>query len=149
MPSTGRKVRNVARVFRKMWLPLALALAGCSGGSSDSGAAAGSATPFTGNWFIMATLNVNVAGTATFLTDTTKFIVGASGNAVIMETDSECGLNIRVNNNILTYETTCIFTATSGNTSAPCVLTLRAQAPIRGPQGSAVVSTSFGPKTEV
>lgn len=137
------------KVFRNTWLVVALALAGCSGGGSDSGAASGSATPFTGEWFIVATLNVNIAGTATLLTDTTRFVVGASGNAVITETDSECGLKIYLNDNILTYESTCIFTATSGDTSAPCVLTLRAQAQIRGPQGRALVSDSFGPKTEV
>lgn len=134
-------------VRRLFLLPLVAALAGCGGGSSDSGAAAG-ATPFTGTWFLVVTLNVNVGGTATFLTDTSRVVVGAAGNAVVTETDTECSLNVSVNGNIMTYETTCIFTATTGDASAPCTLKLRTRATIRGAQGNARLSSSFGPKTE-
>lgn len=125
-------------------------LAGCGGGSSDSGgAAAGSATPFTGSWHLVATFNVNVGGTATFLTDTSRMVVGAGGDTVVAETDSECSLDVVVNGDVMTYETTCVFTATSEDTTAPCVLTLRTRATIRGAQGNARLSSSFGPDTEV
>lgn len=125
-----------------------MVLAGCGGGSSESGSmATGSATPFTGPWFLVATLNVNVGGTATFLTDTSRVVVGASGNSVITETDSECGLNVVVNGDVMTYETTCVFTAASEDASAPCVLTLRSRARIRGTPGDAQLSGSFGPET--
>lgn len=132
-----------------MCLPaLVLALAGCGGGSSESGGtASGSATPFTGPWFLVATLNVNVGGTATFLTDTSQVVVGASGNSVVTETDSECSLNVVVNGDVMTYETTCVFTATSEDATAPCVLTLRSRANIRGTPGNAQLSGSFGPET--
>lgn len=135
--------------YRYGLLPLALVLAGCSGGNnSNSGAAAGR-TPFTGPWFLVATLNVNVAGAATFLTDTTRIVVGADGNVVITSTDSECSLNIVFNANVITYVTTCLFTATTEDATAPCSLTLRATAIIRGPAGSARASGSFGPRTDV
>jgi hypothetical protein len=147
---------NVEKRLRNIWLlPFALTLASCSGGGTDTGAASGGATPFTGKWYVVATLNVNVGGTATVVTDTTQFIVGAAGNAVLTGTDSQCRLDISVNNNILNYQTTCVFSATSAtgssttSSTAACVLTVRTQAPIRGPQGSAKVSGSFGPKTEV
>ncbi len=132
-----------------MCLPaLMLALAGCGGGSSESGGTAtGSATPFTGPWFLVATLNVNVGGTATFLTDTSRVVVGASGNSVVTQTDSECSLNIVVNGDVMTYETTCVFTATSDDATAPCVLTLRSRAKIRGTPGDGQLSGSFGPET--
>lgn len=97
----------------------------------------------------MATLNVNVGGTATFFTDTSRVVVGAGGNAVVTETDSECSLNVFVNGDVMTYETTCVFTATSGDASAPCVLKLRTRATIRGTPGDAKLSSSFGPRTEV
>lgn len=135
---------------RLLGLPLAAMLAACGGGSSDSGGAAtGGATPFTGPWFLAATLNVNIGGTATFLTDTSRVVVGAGGNAVVTETDSECSLNVAVNGNLMTYETTCVFTAASDDATAPCVLTLRTQATIRGTPGNANLSSSFGPETEV
>lgn len=132
-----------------MCLPaLMLALAGCGGGSSESGGTAtGSATPFTGPWFLVATLNVNVGGTATFLTDTSQVVVGASGNSVVTQTDSECSLNVVVNGDVMTYETTCVFTATSDDATAPCVLTLRSRAKIRGTPGDGQLSGSFGPET--
>lgn len=138
---------QVGKLSRSLRLsPFILLLAACGGGNSESGGAGGS-TPFIGNWFLAATLNVNVGGTATFLTDTTRVVVGASGNAVIANTDSECGLNIHIDNNILIYRTTCVFTAASGDATAPCVLTLETRAAIRGPQGSAQASSSFGPET--
>ncbi len=136
-------------ILRRLWLLLlAAALAGCGGGSSESGGT-GSATPFTGTWFLVATFNVNIGGTATFLTDTTRVVVGADGNAVITGTDSECSLDVFVNGNVMTYETTCVFTATSDDATAPCVLTLRSRAGISGPPGGARLSGSFGPDTEV
>lgn len=137
-------------LFRKLCLlPLAALLASCGGGSSDTGAAGGSGTPFTGPWFLIATINVNVAGTATFFTDTSRVVVGAGGNSVITETDSECSLNVFVNGDVLTYEARCVFTATSEETAAPCVLTIRSRAKIRGTPGDAELSGSFGPNTEV
>lgn len=136
-------------IFSRLWfLPLAAALAGCGGGSSESGGT-GSATPFTGPWFLVATLSVNIGGTATFLTDTTRIVVGADGKAVITGTDSECSLDVFVNGDVMTYETTCIFTATSDDATAPCELTLRTRAGISGSQGNARLSSSFGPDTEV
>lgn len=141
-------MHHFCRRFR--FLPLVAMLAGCGGGSSDSGGgAAAGATPFTGSWHLVATFNVNVGGTATFLTDTSRVVVGAGGNAVVAETDSECSLNVVVNGDVMTYETTCVFTATSEDTTAPCVLTLRTRAAIRGTQGNARLSSSFGPDTEV
>ena len=136
---------------RLRWLPLVLLLASCGGGSSTSGGSGGggSATPFTGSWFLVATLNVNIGGTATFLTDSSEVIVGAGGNAVVTETDSECSLNVFVNGDVMTYETTCIFTATVDDVTAPCELTAVARAPIRGQQGNARASASFGPETRV
>lgn len=138
------------QVLHRLWLlSIAAMVAGCGGGDSNSGAATGSATPFTGTWFLAATFNVNIAGTATFLTDTSRVVVGAGGNAVVAETDSECGLNVAVNGDVMTYETTCVFTATTGDTSAPCVLELSTRARIRGAPGSARLSSSFGPETVV
>lgn len=137
-------------LFRRLCLlPLAAVLASCGGGSSDTGAAGGSGTPFTGPWFLRATINVNVAGTATFFTDTSRVVVGAGGNSVITDTDSECSLDVFVNGDVLTYETTCVFTATSEEATAPCVLTIRSRAKIRGTPGNAQLSGSFGPDTEV
>lgn len=138
------------QLLRRLFVPsLAALLAGCGGGDSESGAAAGSATPFTGAWFLRATFNVNVGGTATFLTDESRVVVGAGGNAVVTETDSECGLDVFVNGDVMTYETTCVFTATTGDTTAPCVLKIRTRATIRGTPGNANLSSSFGPRTEV
>lgn len=131
------------------FLPLVLLLAGCGGGSSGSSGAAGSDTPYTGPWFLVATLNVNIGGTATFLSDSSRVVVGASGNAVVTETDSECSVNVFVNGDVMTYETTCVFTATSDDATVPCTLTLRSRATIRGVPGSANLSGSFGPKTVV
>ncbi|HSH42240.1 MAG TPA: hypothetical protein VK973_08980 [Arenicellales bacterium] len=138
------------KTLRSICLPsLALAVAGCGGGSSDSGAAAGSATPYSGAWNLVATLNVNIAGNATFLTDTSRVVIGASGNSVITDTDSECSLDVVVNGDIMTYETSCVFTATSDDATAPCVLKLKTRARIRGTPGSAQLSSSFGPDTVV
>jgi hypothetical protein len=139
---------TVQHILRRFCFPTLVALvAGCGGGSSESGT--GSATPFTGTWFLAATFNVNVGGTATFVTDTSRVVVGASGNAVITNTDSECSLNVFVNGDVMTYETTCVFTATSEDATAPCVLTLRTRAPMRGAPGDGRLSSSFGPDTEV
>lgn len=137
------------RILYKSWLlPLTLMVASCGGGNSESGAVAGR-TPFTGPWFLVATLSINIAGTATSLTDTTEVVVGASGNVVITNTDSDCSLKISFSGDLITYETTCLFTAVTEDGSVPCSLTLKATAIIRGPVGSALASGSFGPRTEV
>lgn len=128
-------------------LPL---LAQCGSGSSDSGASASpGATRFSGVWTLVATLNVNLGGNATFLTDTSEVVVNPNGRVVVRQTDSECGLNIAVNGDIMTYETQCVFTATSGDTSAPCTLTMVARAPITGTPGTTTLSGTFGPETRV
>lgn len=130
--------------------PLALMLAHCGGGDSDSGGGGNAgATSFTGDWILRAVFNVNLGGTAHTVEDTTEVVVGASGNAVIADTDSECSLNVFVNNRVMTYETTCTFTATSDDASAPCSLTIRARGSIRGSPGNGRVSAPFGPDTVV
>lgn len=130
-------------------LPLALTLAHCSGGSSDSGAGASpGATPFTGIWALVATLNINVAAAQTFITDTSEVIVRSDGNVDVLSTDSECSVDITVSGNIMTYETSCIFPVTTENVSTTCTLTLVTRAVIRGTPGSANLSSSFGPETE-
>lgn len=102
-----------------------------------------------GPWFLAATLNVDIGGTATFLTDTSRVMVGADGNAVITGRDSECGLKVFVNGDVMTYETTCLFTAISGDATVPCTLTLRSRVTIRGATGTAPLSGSFGLQTGI
>jgi len=140
----------VRNLLRGLWLlPLALALASCGGGSSESGGGAAGATPYTGPWFLTATVNVNIEGATSSIRENSEIVVGASGNAVVAKTDSDCSLSIVVNGDVMTYETTCVFTAASGDASVPCVLTLRSRAKIRGAPGNGQLSGSFGPETEV
>lgn len=141
-------VRNKIRTL--CLLTIVPLLTQCGSGSSDSGASASpGATPFNGVWTLVATLNVNLGGTATFLTDTSEVEVGRDGNVAVRSTDSECSLDVTVSGDVMTYETQCIFTATSEDASAPCTLTLVTRARIRGTPGDANLFGSFGPETEV
>lgn len=122
----------------------------CGNGSSDSGASASpGATRFTGTWNLVATLNVNLGGTATFITDTSDVVVSVDGNVAVLRTDSECGLTISVNGDVMTYTTQCIFPVSSDSVSTQCTLTLTTRAKMRGVPGSANLFGSFGPETEV
>lgn len=128
-------------------LPVVLLLVNCGGSSSESGAASAGTTTFTGEWSLVAALNVNVGGTETSVTDTSRVEVDADGNVVVIETDTACSLNIVVDDNTMTYESTCTFTVTNNDISSPCVLTFRIEAVIRGDPGSASLSGPFGPET--
>lgn len=137
------------RIIRNLWLlSLALLLTNCSGGSSDSGGGfSPGATRFIGPWTLVATINVNIAGTATFLTQNSEVLVGNDGNVVVTNTNADCTLNIAVSGDVMTYETRCIFPVSTENISTTCTLTLRTQARIFGTPGSASLSGSFGPET--
>lgn len=135
-------------LFRLGLVPLILSLVHCGGGSSDSGGGSSGATPYDGPWFMVATLNALVGGTRTILTDTTHVQVRGSGIVTITDTDSECPTNIVLNGDVLSYEASCSFAATSENGSAPCVLTWRFRTQIHGPPGAGEASANFGPVTD-
>lgn len=138
--------RSIANL---LWLPLALLLANCGGGSSESGGGITTGgTPFTGLWQLIATISVNVGGTESTVSDTSLVFVRQNGAVEIRETDAECSINIGVNGNILTYQTSCIFPVSTENVSTSCTLTFTTRAVIRGTPGSANLSSSFGPETQ-
>jgi hypothetical protein len=125
-----------------------LVMASCGGGSSSGGGIETGGTPYTGLWQLIATLNVNVGGTQTFITDTSQVFVRQDGVTEVRQTDSQCSLDVGVIGDVMTYRTSCIFTVTNEDLSTSCTLTLTTRAMIRGAPGDGNLSASFGPKTE-
>lgn len=136
-------------IRRLCLLPLLLVISSCGGGDSDSGGGIEiGGTPYSGLWQLIATLNINVGGAQSFITDTSTVFVRQNGATEVRVTDSQCSLDIGVNGNIMTYRTSCIFTVTTEDLSTSCTVTLTTRAVIRGAPGNGNLSASFGPETE-